>query len=475
MEYAGNDPFGDEDGDGTQNYSDTRRDIGTGDGSTTVYTDANGDGVPDAYDFDNDGIPNHIDLDADGDGIPDNIEAQSTAGYDAPNGDAGPTNDGVDSAYAGGLSPVNTDGTDGFDYLDTDADNDGTDDTSEAGITLNGSIGTNGLDSATDNPADDFSDPNGSYGNDQTANFPDSDGAGDVDYRDLTVPVINTLTTNDTTPTLTGTHDSDTVLSVTVNGTTYTEGDANLTDNGDGTWQLNVPTTLVDGTYEVTAVSTLGPLTKTDASNNELTIDATAPTITIDVVAVDDIINAAEDDSPVTISGTTTGAENGQPVTVVLNGTTYNTTTTDGIWSFDITALEAQALNANETITADVTDQVGNNAVQATRDIQHDVAPPTIAIDVVSTDDIINALEDDSPVTISGTTDAEDGQTVRVELNGNTYTTTVSSGAWSLDIPAVDAQALDATETITADVSDLAGNDAVQATRPIAHDTAPHP
>ena len=71
MEFAGNDPFGDEDGDGTQNYSDNRRDIGSGgDGSTTVYTDANNDGIPDAYDFDNDGIPNHLDLDNDGDGIP---------------------------------------------------------------------------------------------------------------------------------------------------------------------------------------------------------------------------------------------------------------------------------------------------------------------------------------------------------------------------------------------------------------------
>ena len=99
-----------------------------------------------------------------------------------------------------------------------------------------------------------------------------------------------------------------------------------------------------------------------------------------------------------------------------------------------------------------------------------DVTAPTIAINVVATDDIINAVEDDSDVTISGTTiGAEDGQTVTVVLNGHTYTTTVTGGVWSLDVPAVDVQALNDTETITADVSDLAGNPAVQATRDIVH------
>ena len=78
-------------------------------------------------DSDGDGFPNRIDIDSDNDGLPDNIEAQTTSGYILPNEDDEATyvaNNGVNTAYIGGLTPENTDGTDKPDYLDTDTDND---------------------------------------------------------------------------------------------------------------------------------------------------------------------------------------------------------------------------------------------------------------------------------------------------------------------------------------------------------------
>ena len=60
-------------------------------------------------DSDGDTIPNSLDLDSDNDGIPDNVEAQMTDQYSSPNGDAGPGNNGLDSAYAGGLTPEHSD------------------------------------------------------------------------------------------------------------------------------------------------------------------------------------------------------------------------------------------------------------------------------------------------------------------------------------------------------------------------------
>lgn len=39
-----------------------------------------------AYDTDGDGLINCFDLDSDNDGIPDNVEAQTTTGYIAPSG-----------------------------------------------------------------------------------------------------------------------------------------------------------------------------------------------------------------------------------------------------------------------------------------------------------------------------------------------------------------------------------------------------
>ncbi len=89
------------------------------------------------YDTDGDGIADHFDIDADKDGITDNVEAQTTAGYIAPTGDgviADANGDGLDDVYGpNGLTPVNTDGTDAADYLDADSDNDGLADIVERG------------------------------------------------------------------------------------------------------------------------------------------------------------------------------------------------------------------------------------------------------------------------------------------------------------------------------------------------------
>ncbi|SMY18047.1 GEVED domain-containing protein [Photobacterium aquimaris] len=134
---------------------------------------------------DGDGIPDHLDLDSDNDGIPDNIEAQTTTGYIPPNG-VYDTN-GLDTAYAGGLTPVNTDGTDEPDWRDLDSDNDGVDDTTEADLTLSGTVGNNGLDTSYET-VDDYTDVNGTFDNTQTDNFPDADNdinfGGNVDWRD---------------------------------------------------------------------------------------------------------------------------------------------------------------------------------------------------------------------------------------------------------------------------------------------------
>ncbi|ARV14523.1 T9SS type A sorting domain-containing protein [Polaribacter sp. SA4-12] len=160
-------------------------------------------------DLDGDGISNCRDLDTDNDGIPDNIEAQSTIGYITPSG-TDSDNDGLDDAYDStpngnsdgtgslGLIPQNTDGTDNADYKDLDSDNDGLFDVAESGSGLAhtggvvdgapAAFGTNGLINSLDN-GDNYTDPNGSFDETQTDNFTDSDGdigtGGDVDYRDI--------------------------------------------------------------------------------------------------------------------------------------------------------------------------------------------------------------------------------------------------------------------------------------------------
>jgi hypothetical protein len=185
---GGGDPLGDADGDKLPNYLDT--DFGTITGTG---------GIPDEFDFDDDGIPNHLDLDSDGDGIPDNIEAQTTAGYIALAADNAATytsNNGLNSAYVGQAfisAPENTDSgtvTDNPDYLDTDSDEDGVIDTTEANLILSGTVGDNGLDNSYDN-GDNYTDVNGIFDNTQTDNFPDdgnnAGSGGNVDWRDIAV------------------------------------------------------------------------------------------------------------------------------------------------------------------------------------------------------------------------------------------------------------------------------------------------
>jgi len=137
---------------------------------------------------DTDIMPNYVDLDADGDGIPDNVEAQPTLSYVVPNGSV--NNDGVDLTYINGLNPVNTDGSDNPDYLDTDSDNEGGDDTAEADIALTGTDSDrDGLDDATDATSD-YTDVGGTIDDPLIAPLilPDMDSdattGGDVDFRD---------------------------------------------------------------------------------------------------------------------------------------------------------------------------------------------------------------------------------------------------------------------------------------------------
>ncbi len=100
---------------------------------------------------------------------------------------------------------------------------------------------------------------------------------------------------------------------------------------------------------------------------------------------------------------------------------------------------------------------------------------PTITLDTISNDDYINAVEAGSNLVITGTTKhIEDDQTVTVTLDGNTYTGTVSSNAFSITIPSAAIGALTDGTTYSVEVSteDIYGN-SVNDAREIIFDTTP--
>ncbi|NJX15977.1 hypothetical protein HC176_10810, partial [Tamlana crocina] len=151
-----------------------------GSGTTPVNTDNRED-----FDF--------LDIDSDNDGIPDNVEAQTTLGYVAPSGTVAVT--GVDVAYVLGIVPVDTDFDGIWDFVDSDSDNDGLDDIKENGMAdtltaadvdgdgLTNAFETNGVNDSSLDVNEDIENPS------NLAILPDADGdlftGGDLDYRDL--------------------------------------------------------------------------------------------------------------------------------------------------------------------------------------------------------------------------------------------------------------------------------------------------
>ncbi|MGH2300809.1 Ig-like domain-containing protein [Enterobacter hormaechei] len=252
-----------------------------------------------------------------------------------------------------------------------------------------------------------------------------------------------------------------TALTVTVNGKDYA-----ATVLADGTWRAAIPSTDVsawpEGTVKisVTGDSAAGnPIT----ISHDVTVDLATVAISINALATDDVINAAEKGADLVLSGVTTNVEAGQTVTISLNGRIYTTTVDDsGNWTYTVPSADLAGLkDGDASVQVSVTNVNGNSA-SAGREYSVDATAPSVTINTIATDDILNASEAQSDLAISGTSTAETGQTVTVSLNGKDYTTTVSAnGSWTLNVPAADLAGLsDGSVTVTASVSDKAGNPA---------------
>ncbi|MEI6762247.1 MAG: hypothetical protein WCO22_17530, partial [Betaproteobacteria bacterium] len=289
------------------------------------------------------------------------------------------------------------------------------------------------------------------------------------------------INTNDTTPPAapvlgltsdTGISDTDKITKSGVvkvggleNGATW-----EYSTNGGGSWTHGTGNTITftgDGSKSVS-------VRQTDAAGNRgpnsefftFTLDMSTPTPLVNAVSSDDRVNAAEKDAGVTVSGT---AEAGASVVVSWGAVSKTVTATGGNWSVSFLSGEMPA-DASTTISAVATDVAGNVSEAGARAVAVDtVAPATPAIDVVATDDIINAAERMATVTVTGTMEA--GSTVT--LNGQA-TTVVDGTHWRyvLDAAAIDTFG-QGPETLTAMATDAAGNPSAAGTRDITVDTVP--
>ncbi|MDP4482426.1 Ig-like domain-containing protein, partial [Pseudoalteromonas elyakovii] len=294
--------------------------------------------------------------------------------------------------------------------------------------------------------------PDGSYTvqasiTDDAGNTGGATQTGNLDTLAPTLTLDTVGATNDSTPTISGSSNAPvgTVINISVSDGTTTET-FTATVQADGSWSADVPNALTDGPLTIEA-------SVSDSAGNTTTLSETA---TLNTTAPSISINALVDtnDTTPTINGTSDAADN---TTISLtfedsagNITTVDTTVTGGVWSVDAPADLAEG---EYTVTAEVDDGLGNIG-SATETGIIDTTMPAIEVDTLS-------VTNDTTPTITGTANAPQGSTVTVEItdsNNVTHTVTTTlgvNGTWSVAASQVLAEG---SYTVTASVSDTAGN-----------------
>ena len=261
-------------------------------------------------------------------------------------------------------------------------------------------------------------------------------------------------------------------VTVVLGGATYT---ATVSGNA---WAATVPipdlAALAEGSQTLTAdVANLAgiPATQASASFDVDTIAPDAPVITGFTDDTGPLGDGETTDTTPTLTGT---AEAGSTIEVLDGSEVIGTTVADtnGAWSFTADPL---ALGLH-TFSAFAVDAAGNAGLSSDDFAFTIVAEPVVTITIttpIADDDLLNAGEAESELIISGvTTNVEDGQDVTVVLGGVTYTATVSGNAWAATVPILDLAALaEGSQTLTADVANLAGTPAIQASASFDVDT----
>ncbi len=292
--------------------------------------------------------------------------------------------------------------------------------------------------------------------------------------------------TNVNTPTFdapAGTGESNAIVTLYVDGIPV--GTATVNPDGSYTVSVDEESPIADGPHDVT-------VTFTDPAGNEsgfspelvIVVDTTAPKeLAIDApIELDNIVNLAE--SP-TVEITGSDVEPTSTVVVTFTdsllstiGPITATVNPDGTWAIDPTDLSSFE-DGEITVTAIETDAAGNVGEPVETSFLLDTTPPAPpTIDGPIEEDAVVNIAESPDVLISGTGEPE--ATVEVTIDdGNPLTDPIvvtlpidEEGNWSMTGAEVDVNSLeDGTLTITAIVTDQAGNQSEPTSIQIEKDT----
>ncbi len=260
---------------------------------------------------------------------------------------------------------------------------------------------------------------------------------------------VNGSSTNDDTPTISGTATANSTVYITVDGTVVTSVSA----NGVGAWTY-ASATLTSASHTVSVRSEVAGISSANASST-FTVDTTVPAAP--VITTPAPATTYTSDTTPTIAGT---AEANSTVNVYRAGNVLIGTTTangSGNWTLDTSALT----EASHTITARASDAAGNQSVaSASKTIVVDLTAPTVSLTAPANG---SATNDTTPLVTFGLTETNQG-TSRCIINGVLPGTVCTSGS-SLGTLAP------GTYTLTIQHTDLAGNVGTSATNTFTVDT----
>ena len=292
------------------------------------------------------------------------------------------------------------------------------------------------------------------------------------DVQATTGPVGQNGLTNDRAPTLNGTGEPGSTITIS-NGSDIL-GTVNVPSSG--LWSFTPPVPLSNGTYVLTATATDAAGNPSGQSNAwTITVDGTAPDAPVITQVVDDApggtlgslnLNDTTNDATPTLSGT---AEANATVTIRADGVVIGTTVADGLgaWSFTPSTPLGEGPH---TLTAVATDAAGNTSGVSNSWglIIDSVAPatPVIAQVVDDAPEGLGALSpngstNDTTPTLNGT--AEPGSTVTIRLDGADLVTVPvgSNGTWTYTPTAPLGEG---PHTFTVVATDAAGNTSLPST-----------
>ena len=195
------------------------------------------------------------------------------------------------------------------------------------------------------------------------------------------------------------------------------------------------------------------------ARNGALTLDANEFYMPPPAIAIAGGNTAITTDTTPTISGTT-DVEAPADVTVTIDGQTLTASISDGAWSVTSGILA----NGTYPVVATVTDGAGNTG-SSVQQLTVDTVLPVVTLDGGP-----SVTTNDPTPTIAGTSDVAPGTIVHVGVDSQTLSAVVQSGgSWNVTPAALP----DGTHTVTASVSDPAGNPGTDSQTLTVDTTAP--